>query len=163
MTKYNYQYTENDYKTPPELYTRALKYFDKNNFSLDACCSDKHIPAHKHYMLPDNNGLIEEWRNYTWCNPPFDNAKAWVKKAYEENLKGKIIAMLLPVRTETDYWKKYILNNPSCTVDFLRKGYKFINNKGEEMGVFKNALALVYFENNFTDSEEWEFGCFILK
>ena len=31
------------------------------------------------------------------------------------------------------------------------------------MGVFKNALALVYFENNFTDSEEWEFGCFILK
>ena len=27
----------------------------------------------------------------------------------------------------------------------LKKGYKFLNKDGEEMGIFKNPLALVYF------------------
>ena len=54
--------------------------------------------------------------------------------------------MLIPVRTETKYWHDYILNNPRVTIEWLRKGYKFLNKDNEEMGVFKNALALVYFE-----------------
>ena len=54
--------------------------------------------------------------------------------------------MLIPVRTETKYWHDYILFNNDVTIEWLRKGYKFLNRDNEEMGVFKNALALVYFE-----------------
>ena len=40
---------------------------------------------------------------------------------------------------------EYILTNPHCQIQFLKKGYKFLNKDGEEMGIFKNPLALVYF------------------
>lgn len=146
MSKYNFEYKENDYKTTPELYKMALDKLDINVFSLDTCCSDKHIPALEHYMHPDSNGLLEPWHDNCWCNPPFNNCKQWIEKAYKENKQFHInIAMLLPVRTETKYWHDYILYNPNVEIQWLRKGYKFLNNENEEMGVFKNALALVYF------------------
>lgn len=44
--KYNYNYTKNDYKTPPELYQKALKKFGLKFFTLDTCCSDKNIPMY---------------------------------------------------------------------------------------------------------------------
>lgn len=144
--KYNYGYNENDYKTPPILYRMALDRFHIEKFGLDVCCSDENIPAEKYYKYGEKDGLKEQWESFTWCNPPFDQAQKWVKKAYEENKKnGTEIAMLLPARTETAYWHDYILHNNFVEVEFLRKGYKFYNKNNEEMGVFKNALALVYF------------------
>lgn len=145
--KYNFDFKDNDYKTPPELYRKALDRWCLIQFALDTCCSDKHIPADIHYIYGENDGLLETWYNYSWCNPPFNECDKWVAKAFRENeLKGYNICMLLPVRTETKYWHKYILGNPNVTIEWLRKGYKFLNKNNEEMGVFKNALALVYFE-----------------
>lgn len=146
MSKYTYKYRKNDYKTPPELYKEALKYFGIEKFDLDACCSDKHIPAKKYYKFGKKDGLKEKWGDVTWCNPPFNECKKWIEKAYCEHLRGCNIAMLLPVRTETKYWHDYILHNEYVDINFLRKGYRFLNNKNEKMGVFKNALALVYFQ-----------------
>lgn len=146
MSKYNYDYAENDYKTPPELYQKALERFEKNIFALDACCSDENIPAHSYYKNGQENGLECDWMNHTWCNPPFNECKKWIEKAYKENQEQDIaIAMILPVRTETKYWHDYILHNPNVEIEFLRKGYKFLDKDNKEMGVFKNALALVYF------------------
>ena len=148
MSKYNYNFSENDYKTPPILYQMALDTYGIDKFGLDACCTDENIPAEKYYKFGENDGLKEQWEIHTWCNPPFNECKKWIKKAYEESKKGASIIMLVPVRTETEYWHKYILNNYYADVKFLRKGYKFLNKNNEEMGVFKNALALVYFYPN---------------
>jgi len=41
--------------------------------------------------LNDNwevDGLKTEWKNKTYCNPPFSNPLPWVKKAIEENNIG---------------------------------------------------------------------------
>lgn len=146
MSKYNYSYTKNNYKTPPELYKKALETLGIEKFNLDSCCSDNHIPAENYFIKGEKDGLTEEWMDYTWCNPPFNECKQWVKKAFEENKKdGKTIVMLIPARTETEYFHKYILQNPYAQVGFLKKGYRFLNSAGEQMGVFKNALCLVYF------------------
>ena len=146
MSKYNYSYSENDYKTPPEIYKKALEYFGLSEFSLDVCCSDNHIPAIMHYSLPNYDGLIMPWVNFSWCNPPYNECKKWIEKAYKENKeKDIVIVMLLPVRTETKYFQEYILKNDKCLIQFLKKGYKFLNKDGLEMGIFKNPLALVYF------------------
>lgn len=146
MNKYNYTYSENDYKTPPEIYKKALEYFGLSEFSLDVCCSDNYIPAIMHYSLPKYNGLIMPWVNFSWCNPPYNECKKWIEKAYKENKERDIvIVMLLPARTETKYWHDFILNNPNCQIQFLKKGYKFLNKDNQEMGIFKNPLALVYF------------------
>lgn len=146
MSKYNFGFKENDYKTPPELYNMALKKFGITKFGMDACCSDENIPAEVYNKYGEKDGLKEVWEEYTWCNPPFNECKKWIEKAYNENIEnGTAIAMLLPVRTETKYWHDFILNNPHCEIIWLRKGYKFLNSSNEEMGIFKNALALVYF------------------
>ncbi len=158
MSKYNFEFKENDYKTPPELYQKALNYWGISRFDLDVCTTDFNIPARIYYtkeglfadgtqQLSDNDGLTGEWMTgFCWCNPPFNECKKWIEKAFNENKKGGKVAMLLPVRTETKYWHDYILNNPHVTIEWLRKGYKFLDKDNNEMGVFKNALALVYFE-----------------
>ena len=144
--KYNFEFKENDYKTPPVLYQKALDRWGVEEFILDTCCTDRNIPAQIYYRGGDIDGLDVLWTDYSWCNPPYNECKKWIEKAYKENLQGCRIAMLIPVRTETKYWHDYILYNPRVTIEWLRKGYKFLNKDNEEMGVFKNALALVYFE-----------------
>ena len=147
MNKYNYTYSENDYKTPPEIYNIALEYLGLKQFTLDACCSDNNIPALMHFNKGVYDGLTESWEPYTWCNPPYNECEKWVKKAWLEVQRDncEIAILLLPARTETKYWHEYILTNPRCQIQFLKKGYKFLNKDGEEMGIFKNPLALVYF------------------
>ena len=147
MNKYNYTYSENDYKTPSEIYEIALKHLGLKQFTLDACCSDNNIPALIYFNKGIYDGLTESWEPYTWCNPPYNECEKWVKKAYKEVEEDncEVAILLLPARTETKYWHEYILSNPCCQIQFLKKGYKFLNKDGEEMGIFKNPLALVYF------------------
>ncbi len=143
--KYNFEYTTNDYKTPPILYEKALKFFRIEKFDCDVCCSEKNIPAKVHYIQGKTDGLTAQWERFNWCNPPFNECKKWIEKAYKEQQKGNATCMMLPVRTETKYWHDYILENPAVHIVWLRKGYKFLDKDNNEMGVFKNALALVYF------------------
>lgn len=153
MAKYTYGKNDNTYLTPPSLIQKGLQILalDKGvtgveKFDIDVCCSNTNVPAEIHYTYPEHDGLQEHWGKYNWCNPPFDECKKWVGKAYLEQQKGKTSILLIPARTETAYWHEFILNRPNVTPIFLRKGYRFINPEThEEMGVFKNALALVVF------------------
>ena len=146
MGKYSFDWNANDYKTPPELYEKALLFWIIDKFDLDTCCTVENIPAHEYCKNGQTDGLAVDWKKYNWCNPPFNECRKWIAKAYLEQQKGNNTAMLIPVRTETAYWHDYILNNKDVQIEWLRKGYKFINRENEEMGVFKNALAIVYFE-----------------
>ena len=147
MNKYNYTQNKSDYKTPPELIKKALNIiYPAACFSLDTCCSDTDFPASHHYINGKIDGLKANWMFFNWCNPPFNECSKWIKKAYEEQQKGKFTVMLIPVRTETKYWHDYILFNPHVSIHWLRKGYKFIDAEtGKSLGIFKNALALVVF------------------
>lgn len=144
--KYNYTKNKNDYLSPVELVNKALLDFNRDFFDLDVCCSKENIPAIHYYIDGQKDGLSELWRKFNWCNPPFDECKKWIKKAYEEQQRGNTTVMLIPVRTETTYWHDYILYNPKVKINWLKKGYRFTNAETmEQMGIFKNALALVYF------------------
>ena len=154
MPKYNYSMNENTYLTPPELVKRGLSILAQlkkevrvSKFDLDVCCASKNIPAHNYYMYPEHDGLIEDWLEYNWCNPPFEQSAKWVKKAFKEQQAGRTSILLIPVRTETAYWHNYILFNKDVDIYWIRKGPRFINPTTlEPMGVFKNALAFVVFK-----------------
>lgn len=150
MSKYNYKRKRNDYKTPPVLYQMALDYWGIDFFDVDTCCSDTHIPATIYCINGKIDGLTFPWQEFNWCNPPFNECAKWIKKACDEQQKGNKTAMLIPVRAETKYWHEYILNNPKIDLNkhiiWLKKGYKFLNRDNAEMGVFKNALCIVFFE-----------------
>ena len=149
MSKYNYKSRKSDYLSPPELVKEALKIKNRKCFDLDVCCSFKNIPATQYYSDYKHNGLELPWKKLNWCNPPYDECSKWIKKAYEEQQKGNETVMLIPVRTETKYWHEYILFNPGVSIQWLRKGYCFINpDTMETMPIFKNALALVYFNES---------------
>ena len=146
MSKYNFEQKRNDYETPPELITEALRITYATCFDCDVCCSRKNIPATHHYINGKIDGLKADWHKLNWCNPPFDECQKWIKKASEEQQKGNHTIMLIPVRTETKYWHDYILWKNNIYIHWLRKGYGFINpDTNTTCGVFKNALALVYF------------------
>lgn len=90
--------------TPPELFNTLNNEF---NFNFDPCP----------YPLPDGfNGLTCEWGDSNYVNPPFgsiliDGKKkgptAWVRKAIEENKKGKQVVLVYPI----DKWILMLLEN----------------------------------------------------
>jgi len=53
--------------------------------------------------------LIIDWKKSNYVNPPYNNQKAWVEKAYNESLKNKTCVMLLPARTDTRLFHDIIL------------------------------------------------------
>ena len=79
------------------------------------------------------NGLDIDWKPVNFINPPY-NAKgkvAFIEKAYQESLKGRVCILLIPVVTETPSFQDIIL--PYGEIRFIRKRVKFkgYNSKGE--------------------------------
>ena len=80
--------------TPPELYSALDAEF---HFDFDPCP----------YPLPVGfDGLTCEWGQSNYVNPPFGSIihqgkkkgpTAWVRKAIEEQAKGKLIVLVYPV------------------------------------------------------------------
>lgn len=153
--KYNFEQERSDYLTPPGIFDIIFKELKNmgiecnGKFSLDTCASQKNVPAKEYNIEGITDGLAVDWCGVSYCNPPYKTCDKWVKKAYAEFQNGAVCVLLIPARTETKYWQNYILNKgeatrPNITVKFLRKGLKFLNpDTHEEMGVFKNALAIV--------------------
>ena len=88
--------------TPPELMKELQQEF---HFDFDPCP----------YPLPEGfDGLTCEWGLSNWVNPPFGSIMhqgkkkgptAWVRKAIEENHKGKRVVLVYPV----DKWVLMLL------------------------------------------------------
>jgi len=87
-----------DWKTPKELYNSL---YGKFKFDYDPC------PAGKTFDGID--GLNVPWGKSNFVNLPYGSIKKWVKKSYEESMKGKLVVMLIPSRTDTRYWHDYIM------------------------------------------------------
>ena len=69
-----------------------------------------------------------------YCNPPYGRyiTGKWVKKAYEESLKGIRIVMLIPARTDTQWFHDYIYGK--AEIRFVRGRLKFTDNDGNAVG-----------------------------
>ena len=79
--------------TPPELMEQLRKEF---KFDFDPCP----------YPRPEGfDGLVVEWGQSNYVNPPFKGPTAWVRKAIEEFRKGKTVVFVFPV----DKWILYLL------------------------------------------------------
>lgn len=156
--KYNYTTLNNNYLTPPEVYQPILKKLGLDKFDVDVCCSTKNIPAITHFINGEVDGLTADWGEINWMNPPFSTCEKWIKKAAEEQKKGKTTYSILPVRTETAYWRDYILNKRAVKIHWITKNNKtgvtfidpstgdYVRNEKGEKGLFKNPLAIVIFK-----------------
>ena len=120
--------------TPPELFERWNAIFD---FTIDVAASEQNKKCERFYDI-ETDGLKQSWDDeVVWCNPPYSNVDAWVKKAHEET--KATICMLIPAnRTEQKFWQKYIEpyrdNGGRLTTHFLEKRIKFIHPEKGKMG-----------------------------
>ena len=81
-----------------------------------------------------DNGLIEDWKGeIVYCNPPYSKKtktnpgqEAWIKKCFEEG-KNTTVVMLLPARTDTIAFHKYIYGK--AEIRFLKGRLKFVGAK----------------------------------
>ena len=112
-----------EWETPQDLFDKLNKEF---NFTLDPCATKDNHKCFKYYTIEDD-GLSKDWSGETvFVNPPYGRSIGkWVKKCYEEYLKGTTVVMLIPSRTDTKWFHQYIYNKTEFRL--LKGRLKFIN------------------------------------
>ena len=76
------------------------------------------------YTIEDD-GLRQSWQGYrVFINPPYSNVAEWVEKSYEwmycKQKPAEIIVMLLAVRTDTEWFHRYIYNTKNVEIRFIK-------------------------------------------
>ena len=112
-----------EWETPQDLFNSLN---DEFHFTLDPCSTHENHKCDKYYTQEDD-GLSKDWVGETvFCNPPYGRSIGkWVEKCYKESLKGSTVVMLIPSRTDTKWFHKYIYNK--AEIRFLKGRLKFIN------------------------------------
>lgn len=63
-----------------------------------------------------------------FCNPPYGSIAKWVEKCYREGTKDNtVVVMLIPSRTDTRYFHKFIYHR--AEIRFVRGRLKFGDGK----------------------------------
>ena len=97
-----------------------------DHFDLDVCATEKTAKVTKYYTK-ENDGLQNLWSDRNWMNPPYGREVVkWVKKAYEESLRGNLTVCLLPARPDTRWWHDYVMK--ADVIHFVKGRLKFGNN-----------------------------------
>ncbi len=121
------------FSSKDDKWSTPQDFFDELNaefgFTLDPCADDSNHKCNKYYTEEDD-GLLQDWQGeIVFCNPPYGKAiKDWVRKAYIEGCKpNTTVVMLIPARTDTIYFHKYIYHK--AEIRFLKGRLKFGNSK----------------------------------
>ena len=104
-------------------------------FTLDAAAASHNAKADR-YFTRDDDGLAQPWGpgERVWCNPPYSDCGAWVRKAWDEwwsDRAPELIVMLLPAnRVEQGWWQDGVepyRDRPDqpLRVEFLRGRMRF--------------------------------------
>lgn len=105
-------------------------------------------PCPLFHDISEWDGLKIEWGHSNFVNPPYLRTfkEQFIRKAYQESLKGKRVVMLLPVSTSTKIFHEIIL--PNCEIRFLKGRVKFegVNSSGQivknKSGTFDSMLCV---------------------
>lgn len=122
--------------TPKRLYDELDEEF---NFDLDPCTIEENpLGTRKFYTIVDD-GLEKKWFGNVFVNPPYSTEiNEWLFKADQElkhNSEIENIVFLLPVRTDTRWFHRYIYDTENnkfrngVKVRFIKGRLKFGNSK----------------------------------
>lgn len=133
-----------DRGTPQEFFDELSERF--GGFTLDVAAA-KHNAKCDDFMDVLDDGLSKIWQGRVWCNPPYSDCGAWVRKAWTEWLGAlpyertvwwrrqstapDLIVMLLPAnRVEQAWWQDLVepyrdQPHSPLRVEFLRGRMRF--------------------------------------
>ena len=114
-----------DWATPDDLWLPLHKEF---HFTLDAAAGAENTKC-KHFFTMADNGLTKDWKRHkVWLNPPYGvpgngSLQQWVAKAWQSAQAGATVVMLIPARTNTNWFHDTCLTHGE--VRFIRGRPKF--------------------------------------
>ena len=88
-------------------------------------------PAHTPYKAPIFfNGLYGDWEKFNYVNPMYEvkTLRLFVKKAVQQAKQNRMSIMLLPAKTDQDWFHNIILKN-RYEVHWIEGRLRFKNNK----------------------------------
>lgn len=128
-----------DRGTPQDFFDELSQRFGP--FTLDVAAAPHNAKCEKYYTRADD-GLLTPWYSrqsryrseVVWCNPPYSNLDAWLRKAWDQWDSDAIkrIVMLLPAnRPEQPWWQKHVepfrdRRDSSLRTEFLPGRLRFI-------------------------------------
>lgn len=128
-----------EWETPQELFNKLNKEF---HFTLDVCAT-RHNRKCSVYYTKEDDGLNQVWFGTSWMNPPYGrDIGKWIEKAYNTAYCGLgTVVCLLPARTDTKWWHKYIMK--ATEIRFIKGRLKFSGTKNSApfpsvIVIFKN-------------------------
>jgi len=154
-----------NWTTPPELYTELDHEF---HFDFDPCpsnptrqcpkCKGKgsivnpkepfnwhsHLDKERCYKCNGTgkekfNGLTVDWGKSNYVNPPYGRQIGWwLAKGLWEWSNGKTVVFLIPSRTDTKWWHKYVMK--ADEIRFIKGRLKFSNHKNS--APFPSAIVI---------------------
>lgn len=103
------------------------------------------------------DGLIMPWSvgvgESVFCNPPYGRTLGlWVRKAYKESRNGTRIVLLIPARTDTQYFHDYVYGK--AEIRFLRGRLRFEDEDGNRYPPAPFPSMLVIY-NGETSATKW--------
>lgn len=110
-----------EWETPQELFDNLdAKY----HFTLDVCATYDNRKC-QYYFSKEEDGLKQDWgKHVVWCNPPYGREIGkWVLKCFQHWQNGGIAVMLLPSRTDTQWFHEFVYGY--ARIEFIRGRLKF--------------------------------------
>lgn len=143
MDKVLFSSKKMDWETPVELFSKMDEIF---HFSLDVAANERNKKCDMFYSI-NEDGLSQSWKQVggaVWCNPPYGREIGkWVEKAYKESLlHDTTIVLLIPARTDTNYFHNFIYGK--ADVFFVKGRLKFLdeNKKEQNSAPFPSMLVV---------------------
>ena len=145
-----------EWETPQNLFD-ALD--ERYNFTFDLAADENNRKCEEYFSAEDN-ALKKEWKGNCWLNPPYGSRgetrlAKWVEKAHKEASTGNCkVTMLIPARTNTQWWHDYCMK--AAEVLFVSGRPKF----GGAIHGLPQPLAIITFAQT---SDKTLFGGYSVK
>jgi len=136
-----------DFETPKDILDCLKKEFlNEGEEFFDPC------PYNGRNLAIENdskNGLLIDWNQKNFINPPYNETKKWIIKGVEEFKKGKTCIFLIVSRPSTNYWNDFIITYAS-EIRHFTKFIKFNKNAKKPLPL---PICIVVFKDYKSEKE----------
>ena len=120
----------------------------EHDLTLDVCATAENAKC-KDYFSPEDNGLEKAWYGNCFMNPPYGKEIGkWVAKASSEATRGIKTVALLPARTDTAWFHKFIYRKRRVSIEFLKGRIRFLDRDGTPLDPAPFPSMIVVFKPN---------------